>query len=89
MHGMHMHHHSDEESEIGFYDKALMSRLMKFMAPHRNTFLLALCLMLTQVVFTVVRPYLQKVAIDDYIMKPDEPGSVKGLTIIVLLMLGI
>ena len=86
--GFHKGYHSDEESDIGFYDRTLMSRLMQFLTPHKNIFRLALCLMLTQAGFAMVRPYLQKIAIDDYILKPDEPGSLMGLTIIVLLMLG-
>ncbi|MFC1714524.1 ABC transporter ATP-binding protein [Candidatus Poribacteria bacterium] len=68
MHGMHMHHHSDEESEIGFYDKTLMSRLVKFLAPHKYKFMLALILMLVQAGYMMVGPYLQKIAIDDYIL---------------------
>ena len=84
----HMHYHSDEESEVGFYDKMLMSRLMEFLAPHRLIFMLALLMMLTQAAITTVSPYLQKIAIDDYILKPDDPASFNGLTLIALLMLG-
>ncbi len=71
MHGPHMHFDSEEESTVGFYDKALMSRLMKFLAPHKYKFILALVLMLITATYNMITPYLQKVAIDDYIM-PDK-----------------
>ena len=71
MHGHHMHFDSEEESTVGFYDRALMSRLMKFLAPHKYKFMLALILMLITATYTMITPYLQKVAIDDYIM-PDK-----------------
>ena len=45
MHGHHMHFDSDEETNVGFYDRALMSRLMKFLAPHKLKFIMALVLM--------------------------------------------
>ena len=71
MHGHHMHFDSEEESTVGFYDRALMSRLIKFLAPHKYKFMLALLLMLITAAYTMITPYLQKVAIDDYIM-PDK-----------------
>lgn len=68
MHGFHMHSHSDEESKVGFFDKVLMSRLIKFLGPHKRIFCLAIALMLTTAAYTMITPYLQKIAIDDYIM---------------------
>jgi ATP-binding cassette subfamily B multidrug efflux pump len=88
-HGPHMHFDSEEESTVGFYDRALMSRLVKFLAPHRYKFALALVLMLITAVYHMVTPYLQKIAIDDYIMPPDAPGNLTGLTIIALIYIGI
>jgi len=85
----HGHFHSDEESDIGFYDKALISRLMGFLGPHKRKFMLALCLMLIQAGYTMVRPYFQMIAIDNYILRPDDPTSFRGLTLIVLLWLGV
>ena len=68
MHGHHMHYHSDEESEIGFYDKQMMTRLMRFLKPHKYKFMLALILMLITAGYNMITPYMQKIAIDDYIM---------------------
>ena len=59
MHG-HMFLDSDEKSNVGFYDKTLMSRLIKFLGPHKNKLILALGLMLFQSISMVVPPYLQK-----------------------------
>jgi len=89
MHGPHMHFDSDEESTVGFYDKAMMSRLIKFLAPHKYKFVLALVLMLIAATYNMVTPFLQKIAIDDYIMPPDAPGNLMGLTIIALIFIGI
>jgi len=88
-HGPHMHFDSEEESTVGFYDRALMSRLMKFLAPHKSKFILALVLMLITAIYNMITPFLQKIAIDDYIMPPDAPGNLTGLTIIVLIYIGI
>lgn len=85
----HMHFHSDEESNVKFYDRALMARLLKFLKPHKGKLFLALSLMLTQAGYQMLRPYLQKIAIDDYIMKPYEPSNLRGLTLVVLLWLGL
>ena len=88
-HGPHMHFDSEEESTVGFYDKVLMSRLLKFLAPHKYKFMLALVLMLITAVYHMITPYLQKIAIDDYIMPPDAPGNLMGLTMIALIYVGI
>jgi len=88
MHG-HMFLDSDEKSNVGFYDKTLMSRLIKFLGPHKNKLILALGLMLFQSISMVVPPYLQKIAVDRYILPPDAPGNIVGLTIIALTYIGI
>ena len=75
-HGFHMHSHSEEESTVSFYDRALMSRLMKFLVPHKYKFILALVLMFTTATYMMVTPYLQKVAIDDYVMPTFSMASV-------------
>lgn len=68
MHGFHMHGHSDEESEVKFYDKILISRLMKFMAPHKYKLILALALMLLSAAYAMITPQFQRIAIDRYIL---------------------
>jgi len=88
MHG-HMHLGSDEQSNVGFYDKTLVRRLLVFLRPHRGKLMIALGLMLIQAVTSVVPPYMQKIAIDRYIMPPDVPPSINGLTVIVLMYIGI
>lgn len=86
---MHMHFDSEEQSKVGFYDSKLMRRLLLFLAPHKGKLMIALGLMLLQSVFMVVPPYLQKIAIDRYILPPDAPGNIMGLTVIALLYIGI
>jgi ATP-binding cassette subfamily B multidrug efflux pump len=89
MHGGHMHFDSEEQSKVGFYDNKLMKRLLGFLSPHKGKLMIALGLMLFQSVFMVVPPYMQKIAIDRYILPPDAPGNIAGLTVIALLYIGI
>jgi ATP-binding cassette, subfamily B, multidrug efflux pump len=86
---MHMHFDSEEQSKVGFYDNKLMKRLLLFLGPHKRKLMIALGLMLLQSVFMVVPPYMQKIAIDRYIMPPDAPGNIMGLTVIALIYIGI
>jgi ATP-binding cassette, subfamily B, multidrug efflux pump len=86
---MHMHFDSEEQSKVGFYDSKLMKRLLLFLSPHKGKLMIALGLMLLQSVFMVVPPYLQKIAIDRYILPPDAPGNIMGLTVIALIYIGI
>jgi ATP-binding cassette subfamily B multidrug efflux pump len=80
---------SDEKSNVGFYDKNLMRRLLSFLGPHSQKLWISLGLMLVQSVTTVVPPYIQKIAIDKYIMPPDTPGNINGLTLIALIYIGL
>lgn len=84
MHGP-MHLGSDEESKVKFFDKTLMSRLIKFVLPHKNKLIIALILMILSSVSMVIMPYVQKIAVDRYIMPPDMPGNIRGLSLIVIL----
>ena len=85
MHGPHMHFDSEEESNVGFYDKQLVSKLMKYVLPHKNKLILALVLMLSTSIITMFMPYLQKIAIDKYIMPPGTKGNINGLTFIAII----
>ena len=90
MHGPgHMQFDAEEKSDVGFYDKVVMSSLVKGMVPHVNKLIIALVLMLLLSATSVIMPYLQKIAIDNYIMPPDAPGNLPGLTIIVLIYIGV
>ena len=89
MHGPHGQFDQEEESSVGFFDRKLMSRLLEFVKPHRLKLISALVLMLLASGVTMVTPYLQKVAIDNYILPPDSPGNVRGLTIIALLYIAV
>ncbi len=80
-----MHLGSDEESKVRFFDKTLMSRLIRFVLPHKNKLIIALILMILSSVSMVIMPYVQKIAVDRYIMPPDMPGNIKGLSLIVIL----
>ncbi|MBD3182901.1 ATP-binding cassette domain-containing protein [Candidatus Poribacteria bacterium] len=84
-----MHFDSEEESNVGFYDKQLMSRLIKFVSPHKGKLIISLILMILASGYSMVTPYLQKIAIDEYIMPPDKPGNINGLTMIALLYIGL
>jgi len=61
-------HFSDEESQVSFYDKTLMSRLIKFMKPHKFKLIVALVLMLLSAAFAMITPQFQRIAIDRYIL---------------------
>jgi len=65
------------------YDTRLVRRLWAYMRPHRLTFFLALGCMPLLLGFTLVQPYLLKVAVDRYLAL----GLKSGLTWVVVLYL--
>lgn len=68
-----MDHH--EEEILGkAYDSSLMKRLLKYLKPYRKWVFLAIVLTIGVSLSTTVRPFLTKIAIDDYIVHKDSAG---------------
>lgn len=57
-----------------FFDKGVILGMLAFVRPYRRKMLLAAGLMLFVTGFTLLTPYLIKVAIDDHIAVSDNPG---------------
>ena len=78
--------HVHEEEVLGrVYDARLMRRLLRYLAPYRAILAGSAALLVVVSGLEVLRPYLIKVAIDNYIV----PGHLDGLWGIALLYLGI
>jgi ATP-binding cassette subfamily B multidrug efflux pump len=74
-----------EDDVIGkAYDAHLMKRLLKYLKPYRGWVLLAIVLTIGVSLSSTVRPYLTKVAIDNYIVHKDPIG----LRNIILILFG-
>lgn len=75
-----------EEEVLGrAYDARLMRRLLRYLTPYRAILAGSATLLIAVSGLEVLRPYLLKVAIDNYIV----PGHLRGLWGIALLYLGI
>ncbi|QNO13792.1 ABC transporter ATP-binding protein [Alkalicella caledoniensis] len=57
----------DEEILGKAYDSKLMKRLLKYAKPYWKAFALSICFLLVITAIDLTRPYLVKIAIDDYI----------------------
>jgi ATP-binding cassette subfamily B protein len=75
---------SEEEILGKAYDAHLMRRLLYYLKPYRGFVILAIVLTIGVSLATTVRPYLTKVAIDNYIVHKDYTG----LRNIILLLFG-
>src|SRR6266498_1719860 len=64
------------------YDYRLMKRLLRYLKPYLRWVILAIVLTVGVALLSTVRPYLTKIAIDDYIQSKDTTG----LTRIVLFL---
>jgi ATP-binding cassette subfamily B multidrug efflux pump len=74
-----------EDEVIGkAYDAHLMKRLLKYLKPYRSWVLLAIVLTIGVSLSSTIRPYLTKVAIDNYIVHKDPVG----LRNIILILFG-
>ncbi len=73
----------DEEIMGKAYDSKLMKRLLSYVKPYRKYIILAIFMNIVVAALGPVRPYLTKIAVDDYIANSDY----KGLLIISLLLL--
>jgi ATP-binding cassette subfamily B protein len=76
--------HHEEEILGKAYDSNLMKRLLKYLRPYRKYVFLAIVLTIGVSLSSTIRPYLTKIAIDNYIMHKDPVG----LRNIILILLG-
>jgi ATP-binding cassette subfamily B multidrug efflux pump len=75
---------TDDEVLGKAYDAHLMKRLLKYLRPYRGWIFLAIVLTIGVSLSTTVRPYLTKIAVDDYIVHKDPIG----LRNIILILFG-
>ncbi len=73
----------DDEVVGKAYDSRLMKRLLQYVKPYRGYIILAIFLNIVTAALEPIRPYLTKVAVDNYI----SVGNSKGLLNIILLIL--
>jgi len=75
---------NEQEEVLGkAYDARLMKRLIRYLKPYTKWVVLAIALTVGVALLSTVRPYLTKIAIDDYIVNKDAQGLKN--TILVLL----
>lgn len=67
-------YHSEEEILGKAYDSRLMKRLLGYIRPYRKYVIFAIFLNIVVAALGPVRPYLTKIAIDDYIVNSDYKG---------------
>lgn len=81
-----VHEHEEHEDEVlgKAYDAKLMKRLLKFLKPYSKWVMIAIILTVGVALLSTVRPYLTKIAVDDYILNKDSIG----LRNIILILLG-
>ncbi len=78
--------YKSEEEVLGkAYDSKLMKRLLSYIKPYRKYVIFAILMNIVVASLIPLRPYLTKVAVDDYITKSDY----HGLVIISLILLGV
>ena len=75
---------SEEEVLGKAYDAKLMKRLLSFLRPYKHFVLFAILLNIVVAAIGPVRPYLTKIAVDDYIANSDY----NGLFLISILLFG-
>ncbi len=78
-----MSDHFQEDEILGkAYDARLMKRLLQYIKPYKSYVLLAIALNIIVAALGPVRPYLTKIAVDDYLADKDY----NGLLLIILLL---
>ncbi len=78
-----------EEELLGkAYDKNLMKRLLKYLKPYKKMVFIAIVLNMLIAGFGPLRPYLTKIAIDDFILKNKTDGffNIIGLILLSLVL---
>src|SRR4030043_242666 len=79
-----MSHEHDDEILGKAYDAKLMKRLLGYVKPYKKYVVLAILLNVVVAALGPVRPYLTKIAIDDYIASK----NFNGLILISVLLFG-
>lgn len=75
---------NEQEEVLGkAYDARLMKRLIKYLRPYFKWVVIAIVLTVGVAMMSTVRPYLTKIAIDEYIVNKDSAG----LNVIILILL--
>lgn len=75
---------NEQEEVLGkAYDARLMKRLIKYLRPYFKWVVIAIVLTVGVAMMSTIRPYLTKIAIDDYIVNKDSAG----LKFIILILL--
>ncbi len=77
-------HRKDDEILGKAYDAKLMKRLLTYVKPYKGYILLAILLNIVVAILPSIRPYLTKIAVDDYIANK----NYEGLITISALLLG-
>jgi ATP-binding cassette subfamily B protein len=73
----------DQEEVLGkAYDARLMKRLIKYLKPYKKWVLLAIFLTVGVALLSTIRPYLTKIAIDEYIVNGDKTGLLNIIMIL-------
>lgn len=76
---------NEQEEVLGkAYDARLMKRLIRYLKPYNKWVIIAIVLTVGVALLSTVRPYLTKIAIDNYIVNKDAVG----LRNIILILLG-
>ncbi len=76
---------NEQEEIIGkAYDARLMKRLIRYLKPYMKWVIIAIMLTVGVALLSTIRPYLTKIAIDNYIVNKDS----NGLRNIILILLG-
>lgn len=78
-----------KDKEGAFYNPKVVRGLLEYLRPYWQKMLLAFILMLAVTGFTLVIPYLMKVAIDQNILNKDFPGLIKTSLLIAASFLGL
>ncbi len=77
---------SSDEVEYKEFDWQLTKKLFAFVKPFRTHFLWALALMLITTILGPLRPYLSKIALDEYVLASDSKGFVLVVVLIFLVL---
>ena len=78
---------NEQEEVLGkAYDARLMKRLIRYLKPYTKWVVIAILLTVGVALLSTVRPYLTKIAIDDYIVNKNAAG-LKYIVLVLLLSL--
>jgi len=76
-----------DEIEYKSIDRNIIKRLLTFLKPYKKSVFISIALTLTTAALGPLRPYLNKLAIDDYIVNSDMNGLLIMVFIIIVLLL--